>query len=570
MSHYINSISLDPERLQTSDFINFSDVTKQGIVARLEDERRISGKIFYTRDRQRFPSNVQGFLYYHCHPHLPPTTGEIRLRVTESSDPSYFRNGTDLMTADGALPWSIPVLRLCSMHAPLKELLGQDHNIPAALLSSKGKLPKIFLTYLEKPFVVTLEEVSYINTVDSQFRTQAALVRILLPIPRDHRQSVYKGKLLVRFERASLAEQEHTNDISIVMRVLKVLEPIEPLVKDAALLQPAPEAGTLLKALIHRQVRTLTFMAPILGLLPSIESSSPTPSNLTSAKRTIVDVLTRSFGTLNSRRLNASDFMDVSNLRLLHLYKRDDPQTPSTIYYGSENGAPIAFPTNAQGFLYLHHKPGLSPLSAQIRFRITPSDDPTQFEKGTDLVARDGQPWNIDALQLTNNNFAPLRDQLYQDGYVEIVKALSTLPKDIRHAKRIISYLEQPFLLDMSHRNSFFAFTLPNKVVFRRFFYISYDPAKKIHPYTGRLVVRFERSTLPEHSEGNFIVLRVLKILDPVKSIDPDYDGRLPVPIVGQVLMKTRVRARSYNLDKETSISGLVDLPSFPDDQANL
>ncbi|KAG6878612.1 hypothetical protein C0992_007859, partial [Termitomyces sp. T32_za158] len=215
------------------------------IIAGLEDGRRIRGKVGYSRDL-RFPSKTQGFLYYHCHPHLPPTTSEIRFRVTESSDPTYFHNGTDLVRADGALPWSIPLNRLTLAHAPLKELLGQNHNIPATIF---GQKKKSLLSYLEQPFVMKLE-----STVPSDLLESRPQMHILLSMPGKSHQPVYKGKLLARFEHASLAEQKE--DTSIVVRVLKVLEPIQPLVKDAALLQPAPEAGSLLKVSKLGQIRT--------------------------------------------------------------------------------------------------------------------------------------------------------------------------------------------------------------------------------------------------------------------------------------------------------------------------
>ncbi|KAG6883713.1 hypothetical protein C0992_008034, partial [Termitomyces sp. T32_za158] len=206
------------------------------ITAVFEDGGSIRGTVGYSK-YLRFPPKTQGFLYYHCHPHLPPTTGEIRFRVTESSDPTYFHNGTDLVRADGVLPWSIPLDRLNWKHAPLKELLSQDHNIPATICGPKKK-PS--LSYLEQPFVMKLE-----GNVPSYLLESRPQINILLSMPGKTTQPVYKGKLLARFEHASLAEQKE--DTSIVMRVLKVLEPIQPLVKDAALLQPAPEAGSLLK-----------------------------------------------------------------------------------------------------------------------------------------------------------------------------------------------------------------------------------------------------------------------------------------------------------------------------------
>ncbi|KAG6877534.1 hypothetical protein C0992_009734 [Termitomyces sp. T32_za158] len=361
------------------------------ISAGLEDGRRIRGKVGYSTNL-RFPSKTQGFLYYHCHPHLPPTTGEIRFRVTESFDPTYFHNGTDLVRADGALPWSIPLNRLTLVHAPLKELLGQNHNIPATIFGHKKKF---LLSYLEQPFVMNLERPLYSNLLDFQLRT---CMRVLYSMPRTRKrtQSVYKGKLLVRFEQASLAEQKE--DTSIVMRVLKVLEPIQPLVKDAALLHPAPEAGSLLKVSKLGQIRTVIFKDSSFRHLPSITGSSP---------------------------------------------------------------------------------------NAQIRFRLTSSDDPTQFEKGTDLFDACGQPWNIDIRQLAFSLHA-LKAQLCRDGYVEITKAISRLLPAAApsRCKRILYYLEQPFVIDMTKQYIIVLFSMPDKVVSTDFAFSS-DLTGKIRSHTG-------------------------------------------------------------------------------------
>ncbi|KAG6883047.1 hypothetical protein C0992_009869, partial [Termitomyces sp. T32_za158] len=185
--------TLDPERLQTGDFVDFSGFRGRSIRAGLKDGRQIRGKILYSSNGSSFPLNTQGFLYYHHYPHLPPTTGEIRFRVTKSSDPSYFRNGTDLMALDGVLPWSIPPFRLLVPHAPLKELLAQDYNIPAEILNFKVQDFPIFLHYLEKPFVLNLEQThTSINVIDSELRIDKTKVWMLLPVHGNNKRSEYK------------------------------------------------------------------------------------------------------------------------------------------------------------------------------------------------------------------------------------------------------------------------------------------------------------------------------------------------------------------------------------------
>jgi hypothetical protein len=55
------------------------------------------------------------------------------------------------------------------------------------------------------------------------------------------------------------------------------------------------------------------------------------------------------------------------------------------------------------------------------------------------------------------------------------------------------------------------------------------------HEFEGSVLVRFERSTLPEHEGTRTIVLRVLKIITPVKCVIPDYDGYLCCPKEGEL-----------------------------------
>ncbi|KAG6875518.1 hypothetical protein C0993_008848, partial [Termitomyces sp. T159_Od127] len=507
-------------------------------------------------------SKTRGFLYYHRHPFLPLTTGEIRFRVTESSDPTCFQNGTDLTRSDGALPWSLPVIRLHNYHAPIIKLLEPD--IPEAILNLKTPFRKICLTFLEQPFVMRLEAACAITTVDSQLCIRKAFMPVLLPVPGHELQSTFKGKLLVRFEHAPLSE--HENDTSIVVRVLQVLEPPEPLVADARLFHPIPEPGTLLKYRAFGQTRNRTFNHQLLTLLPCMTGSTPTVSTpITKPRHKLPDIQKRrTIGTLDPNRLKSCDYMDISGKASVQL-KRPNSRLECKIWYNN-HATKSYFPSNTQGFLYLWLKPGLPVLSAQIRFRLTSSDDPTQFEKGTDLF-KDGQPWNINVLLL--RRFSVLVEQLYNDGHVELIQALSRLSRTSSH--RIpLCYMEQPFIYDMSSISLSLSCLLPNGIINSILYHLSTDKSRSEAPYVGRLVLRFERSTLPQHKNGNFVVLRVLKILDAIKPVNPHAKIDLPVPLVGELLVSISGRVRSFNLDKAKLIQGLRALPSLPDDEPDL
>lgn len=66
--------------------------------------------------------------------------------------------------------------------------------------------------------------------------------------------------------------------------------------------------------------------------------------------------------------------------------------------------------------------------------------------------------------------------------------------------------------------------------------------------YTGKLLCRFERSTLPEHEGRRIVALRVLEIVEPVHCLIPDYDGHIERPMEG-ALVRRRGKVVHINLD---------------------
>ncbi|KAF9805096.1 hypothetical protein IEO21_09191 [Rhodonia placenta] len=58
--------------------------------------------------------------------------------------------------------------------------------------------------------------------------------------------------------------------------------------------------------------------------------------------------------------------------------------------------------------------------------------------------------------------------------------------------------------------------------------------------YTGQILCRFERSTLPKHAQRRVIVLRVLEIIEPIHPIVPGYDCYLEPPVEGALLWRGR------------------------------
>ncbi|KAG5717515.1 hypothetical protein E4T56_gene6572 [Termitomyces sp. T112] len=402
-------------------------------------------------------------------------------------------------------------------------------------------------------------------------------LRALFPNPSNPNHSFFKGKLLVSFEQAPL--EARVNGTSIVMRVLKVLEPIEPLVEDATLHYPIPTPGTLLKYAIRGQIRIREFESPYLKLLPSIKSPAPSPSHglphvSLKIRKTLFADPVRTISTLDPCRLQSSDFVVLSDRK--RVYIRGHPESPESAkvaYFHDASQGHLPFPPDTHGFFYMHINPRLPLLSGQIRFRITPSSDPAQFENGTDLLSLSGEPWNIYAGQITHS--AALKELLQCDGYAEYVQALSGLRLPKQKLRRVLYYLEQPFVMDMAHKGYTLSVVLSGKILSIVCPSVSLDRRRgeRIITYTGRVVVRHERSTLQEHAGGNFVVLRVLKILDPITPVDPHYDMHFCLPRVGSLLLTSKNRVRSFNLDPNHCQSigvALKHLPSIPNVELDL
>ena len=73
----------------------------------------------------------------------------------------------------------------------------------------------------------------------------------------------------------------------------------------------------------------------------------------------------------------------------------------------------------------------------------------------------------------------------------------------------------------------------------------------------GRALVRFERSTHPDHKGTRTVVLRFLKIITPIRCVVPDYDGKLVLPKEGELYQRypkyprnAAVNLWSLNIDK--------------------
>ncbi|KAK0204299.1 hypothetical protein DFS33DRAFT_1338354 [Desarmillaria ectypa] len=109
--------TLDPRSLSSHDFRDISNqkvFTFPGVKRSYihYERRRVEGQSVYTP----FPGETTGFLYYWTHPDLPPTSGQIRFRITNTSDPRGFESGRDFCLPSGA-PWYLTLAYLAGKKA---------------------------------------------------------------------------------------------------------------------------------------------------------------------------------------------------------------------------------------------------------------------------------------------------------------------------------------------------------------------------------------------------------------------------------------------------------------------
>ncbi|KAJ8694946.1 hypothetical protein PTI98_007577 [Pleurotus ostreatus] len=125
--------TLNPARIHADCRIDISSTTRTTI--EVMDNMRGGGTLSHNKfvityqterpssselTKLRFPDRTGGFLYYHSPHNLPPSAGELRFRVSDSS----FQQGQDLLIKN-ARPWRIPMYGLVDPPADLVGLRDQ-------------------------------------------------------------------------------------------------------------------------------------------------------------------------------------------------------------------------------------------------------------------------------------------------------------------------------------------------------------------------------------------------------------------------------------------------------------
>ncbi|KAI0675708.1 hypothetical protein C8Q78DRAFT_344774 [Trametes maxima] len=259
--------------------------------------------------------------------------------------------------------------------------------------------------------------------------------------------------------------------------------------------------------------------------------------------------------SLDPQRLTAAHFLDLTqpfgvHQRLARMRPAGSPKAATLWRPLRAHSLPNhRFPPDSRGFLYYHLPPGAPPLAAEIRFRLTRAPDPRLFAAAPDLLTTWGLPWSIPLLHILGGRGSdPLWPILLADGLVSedlSARATALSPKRpegppgsvsvpgrpaLGPSTRILHAFGQPFLLDFSKYQLAFWMVGHDRVSHARLFGALRNGQTRSSaemPLAGSAICCFEKSTLPEHEGMRAAVLRVLRIVNPVR-LRGRARGRLP------------------------------------------
>ncbi|TFK52128.1 hypothetical protein OE88DRAFT_1657180 [Heliocybe sulcata] len=263
--------------------------------------------------------------------------------------------------------------------------------------------------------------------------------------------------------------------------------------------------------------------------------------------------------TLNPTQLDGEDFVDISAKVSISVRLPLAPEESKLDlhYYCPPGRNYAAFPPASQGFFYWHLEPDAPPISGQVRFRTTRSSDPATFPSGRDLPLPDGRPWNISLFDIAREpQYSGFREHLLSENLVTAevldtavyISALNEGTVCHRGPDCLLLWrFGQTFLVNLQStrawlwvvgRSAAERLTLPSlsAVLVRKskstgmcYVLSEYSDSRKTHKhdflkavdctlFTGRALVQFERSTLPEHEGTRTVVLRIVRVM-------PNSDG---------------------------------------------
>ncbi|KZT30086.1 hypothetical protein NEOLEDRAFT_1174423 [Neolentinus lepideus HHB14362 ss-1] len=242
--------TLNPERLSAQEFINLSG-KKQPVIRSPTTGLRASPR--YTQKGDAFfPADTRGFFYWHIEPGAPALTGQVRFRITVSSDPETFSAGKDLRLPDGDV-WALTVFDIAryKSHSLFQDALLSDGLVTEDILDmatgiQSGPVGTSRTVWrFGQTFLVRFE---HHKTTIWGVSNSGADKMILdgLFLSRPHRGKPYRGLAFLQFERSTLPE--HDGTWTVVLRIVKILNLIKFQVVDNDI-PPEPKEGELVMML---------------------------------------------------------------------------------------------------------------------------------------------------------------------------------------------------------------------------------------------------------------------------------------------------------------------------------
>ncbi|KAI0265354.1 hypothetical protein BC834DRAFT_182067 [Gloeopeniophorella convolvens] len=222
--------TLDPERLQPSDFIDLSNYSTVGIwtVPRGSYEAPKIGLRYEVEGRSSklpFPSDARGFLYYAHDPELAEG-GQVRFRIVATPE-GAFEAGQDLLLRSG-MPWHIaPGILPRAPTIGLVKLLLRDGLVTREQVAAWESYPRKFkhspvITRFGQPFHMPLSVTMPGIRVRTSTHGHVRHLQFWFSLAR---HSFTRGAGTVCLEPSSLPE--HAGKRIVVIRVLELHEPVE-------------------------------------------------------------------------------------------------------------------------------------------------------------------------------------------------------------------------------------------------------------------------------------------------------------------------------------------------------
>ncbi|KAJ7839825.1 hypothetical protein B0H14DRAFT_1064968 [Mycena olivaceomarginata] len=272
--------------------------------------------------------------------------------------------------------------------------------------------------------------------------------------------------------------------------------------------------------------------------------------------------------TLNSNLIQDTDFVDFSHKTRTNIrFFASGKGVGDVIQYHYRNGY-MPFPSGTRGFLYWKSEEEISSLAGALRFRITGSADPKSFEDGCDLMWPSGIPWQIMQAQVaTRARYKHILTQLLAEDLTtesNIHQCRKTFRQEHLFPEITLFDINQPFPVNWEATVALIIVGRGGEMrtAYLRSGFSNAGPAgKRAFPFKGRAILRFEPSSLDVQLGQRVLLLRVLRLLDPIA--DRRSEGRTVMPVEGNLVKIKDMRKdpaieTPWAFDIDRSNSGLA------------